>query len=154
MSGTGTLTPREVFARLLDAISTSRWEEIADLYAEDAVVEIPFSPFPPKRIEGREQLRARFAEVGRSNMIELQAKNVTVRQTEDPEVIVAEFDYVGRYPETGRTFEAPNIQVLRVRGGRIVHTRDFHDHLTLAAAGGGLANLVAAYESQDGVADH
>ncbi len=139
-------TPREVFERLIDGISSGRWGELAELYAEEAVVEIPFAPYPPQRIEGRAELKARFEELGESRAVELQARNVTVRQTDDPEVIVAEFDYAGRYPATGRTFEASNILVVRVREGLIVHSRDFHDHLAFAAAGGSLPQLVAAYE--------
>ncbi|MDH6135011.1 ketosteroid isomerase-like protein [Kitasatospora sp. MAA4] len=140
-------TPHEVFERLIDAISSGSWGEIAELYDEDAVVEIPFAPYPPRRIEGRAALRARFEGLGESGVIELRAKNAVVRRTDDPEVIVAEFDYEGRYPATGRTFEVPNILLLRVRGGRIVHSRDFHDHLAFAAAGGALPQLVAAYGS-------
>jgi ketosteroid isomerase-like protein len=44
----------------------------------------------------------------------------------------------------GRTFECANIQVLTVRDGLIVHSRDYHDHLALAVAGGALPQLVAA----------
>ena len=143
------VTPHEVFERLIGAISSGSWSEIAELYAEDAVVEIPFAPYPPRRIEGRAALGARFEELGESRAIELQAKNVLVRRTDDPEVIVAEFDYAGRYPATGRTFEVSNILVLRVREGRIVHSRDFHDHLAIAAAGGTLPQLIAAHEPAD-----
>jgi ketosteroid isomerase-like protein len=36
--------PRAVFERLLQGISNGAWSELADLYAEDAVVELPFAP--------------------------------------------------------------------------------------------------------------
>jgi ketosteroid isomerase-like protein len=49
---------------------------------------------------------------------------------------------------TGETFTAANICVQRVREGRIVSSRDFHDHVTLAAALGRLDAAIAARASQ------
>ncbi|GAA4995095.1 hypothetical protein GCM10025734_25550 [Kitasatospora paranensis] len=69
---------------------------------------------------------------------------MVIRETGDPEVIVAEWDYRVHHRTTGRTFECANIQVLTVRDGLIVRSRDFHDHLALAVAGGALPQLVAA----------
>ncbi|MFA1544141.1 nuclear transport factor 2 family protein [Actinomadura monticuli] len=66
--------------------------------------------------------------------LELRAWNAVVHDTADPEVIVAEFDYDGRVTATGRTFRVANLQVLRVRDGLIVETRDYHDHPGLARA--------------------
>jgi ketosteroid isomerase-like protein len=141
-----TATPREVFESLIGGISAGRWEELADLYAEDTVVDIPFAVPVPTRIEGREQIRAHFAAAS-GGPVELHACNVLVHETADPEVIVAEFDYQGRVATTDRTFEVSNIQVLRVRDGLIVSTRDFHNYLVFAAAGGRLPELVAALEA-------
>ncbi|GHI17902.1 hypothetical protein Scinn_73650 [Streptomyces virginiae] len=81
--------------------------------------------------------------------MELTPANVVVRDTDDPEVIVAEFDYHVHHRVTGRTFEAANIQVLRVRDGLIIGSRDFHDHLALIVAGGDLPHLAAALEGRD-----
>lgn len=54
--------------------------------------------------------------------------------------IVAEFDYHGRVTTTRRTFTASNIFVLRVRDGRIVSSRDYHNHHVLADAFAGTAD--------------
>ncbi|MBO0689643.1 MAG: nuclear transport factor 2 family protein [Candidatus Dormibacteraeota bacterium] len=128
-----TATPREVFDRLLRGITQGSPDTLGDLYAEDAVVELPFARPAPQRIEGREQLAARFQGAG-AIPLEFEARNVVVHQTTDPEVIVAEFDYVGRATTTGRPLHVTNIQVLRVRDGKIVASRDFHDHLAIADA--------------------
>jgi ketosteroid isomerase-like protein len=120
-----TTTPREVFESLIGGISAGKWEGLADLYAEDTVVEIPFAVPVPTRIEGREQIRVHFAAAS-GGPVELHACNILVH---------------------GRTFEVSNIQVLRVRDGLIVSTRDFHNHLMFAAAGGHLPELVAALEA-------
>ncbi|MGW2564186.1 nuclear transport factor 2 family protein [Streptomyces sp. NPDC001514] len=143
-----TLSPRDVFQKLIEGVSTGRFTELAELYAEDAVVETVFEPVGPRRVEGRAALKERFAQVSASSPVELTPANVVVRETDDAEVIVAEFDYHVHHRLTGRSFEASNIQVLRVRDGLIVSSRDYHDHLALIVAGGNLSQLVAALEGQ------
>ncbi|MFG3055068.1 nuclear transport factor 2 family protein [Kitasatospora sp. NPDC048239] len=143
-----TLSPREVFRKLLDGITAGRFSELAELYAEDAVVETVFEPVGPRRFEGRAVLAARFAEVAAHMPMELTATDVVIRETGDPEVIVAEWTYQVHHRVTGQDFEAANIQVLRVRDGLIVSSRDYHDHLALAVAGGGLPQLVAALDGR------
>jgi ketosteroid isomerase-like protein len=138
-------SPRQVLESLLRGISDGRWDDLADLYAEDAVVEQPFAPTPPRRLEGREAIRAHFAAA--QGPLRLEASNVVVHDTGDAEVVVAEFDYDGRVATTGRAFRVANIQVLRVRDGRIVSSRDYHDHLALAAAVGRLQALAASIGS-------
>jgi uncharacterized protein len=133
--------PRAVFERLIRGISEGRWADLADLYAEDAVVDQPFVSSAPRRIEGRETIRAYFAGAAGTGLA-LVAHDVIVHETADPEVIVAEFDYDVTGPAGSVT--AANIQVLRVRNGLIQATRDYHDHLALARATGSLPALVAA----------
>ncbi|OEV37414.1 hypothetical protein HS99_0004035 [Kitasatospora aureofaciens] len=142
------MTPREVFTKLLDNIAAGRYAELAGLYAADAVVETVFEPVGPRRTEGRAALEERFAQVAAVSPVELTPANVVIRETDDPEVIVAEWDYQVRHRPTGKTFQSANIQVLKVRDGLIVHSRDFHDHLALIAATGALPQLVAALDGK------
>ncbi|MFB7053041.1 nuclear transport factor 2 family protein [Streptomyces vinaceus] len=137
---------------LLLRIGEGRYAELAELYAEDVVVETVFEPVGPRRFEGRAVVEERFAQVAAASPVELTPRNVVIRETDDPEVVVAEWDYTVHHRVTGRTFEAANIQVLRVRDGLIVSSRDFHDHLALVVAGGHLPQLVRALEAgqQDG----
>ncbi|GAA1163065.1 ketosteroid isomerase-like protein [Kitasatospora gansuensis] len=143
-----TLSPREVFQKLIGGITAGRFAELPELYAEDAVVETVFEPVGPRRIEGRAALEERFALVSVSTPVQLTATNVLIRTTDDPEVIVAEWDYQVHHRVTGRDFEVANIQVLRVRDGLIVNSRDFHDHLALVVAGDNLPQLVAALDGK------
>ncbi|MFC5664537.1 nuclear transport factor 2 family protein [Kitasatospora misakiensis] len=142
-----TRSPRETFHALLGGITAGRFTEIVDLYAEDTVVETVFDHGGPGRFEGRKVLAERFAQVAEHFPLELSHENVVVRATDDPEVIVAEWDYRVRHRATGRTRTTANIQVLRVRDGLIVHSRDFHDHVALAALTGTLPQLVEALEA-------
>ena len=67
-----------------------------------------------------------------------------VRQTADPEVAVAEWDYDGVVTTTGRAFRVSNVLVSRVRDGRIMASRDYHNHAFMAAVMGRLPALFAA----------
>jgi len=124
-------SPRHVFERLIQGISNRSWDRLSELYADSVVVEQPFGLPHPLRLEGRDQLAAHFA-AGAQLPLELTARNVVVHETRDPEVIVAEFDYAGRVTSTGRSFTVPNILVIRVRDGKIVASRDYHNHALLA----------------------
>jgi ketosteroid isomerase-like protein len=127
-------TPRSLFERLISGITERRWDELAPLYAHDAVVEMPFAPPPmPKQLVGREAINAHFRH-GAEIPVELTPRNTVVHETADPEVVVAEFEYLCRATETDRTFTVANIQVLRVRDGLIQATRDYHDHFGLSQA--------------------
>ncbi|MFF8432211.1 nuclear transport factor 2 family protein [Streptomyces sp. NPDC016566] len=141
-------TPREIFGQLTGLISAGKWTELPELYAEDAEVEIVFSPVPPRRIHGRAELRKRFDALEASDAVRLRTENIRIHETDDPEVVIAEFDYEGLYPATGRTFHTANIQVLRVRDGLIIETRDYHDHLAFAAADGRASQLLAVLDQQ------
>jgi ketosteroid isomerase-like protein len=124
------VTPPEVFENLSAGISSGDWSRLHELYAADAVVEMPFALPSPIRLRGREEIRRHFAMNGQAG-ISLRADAVRVHETADPEVVIAEFDYDGR-AASGRTFRVSNIQVLRVRDGLIVETRDYHNHAALA----------------------
>ncbi|MET3987655.1 nuclear transport factor 2 family protein [Streptomyces sp. PvR034] len=141
-----TAEPREVFQKLIEGIGAGRYAELARLYAEDAVVESVFAPVGPRRLQGRAAIGERFAQVAEHTPLELTPRNVVVRRTDDAEVVVAEYDYEVHHRPTGKTFEVSNIQVLRIRDGLIVSSRDYHDHLALAVADGQLPQLVAALE--------
>lgn len=127
--------PREVFHQLCQGISAGQWHRLAELYAEDTVVVLPMAP-APVRLAGRAAVAAHFRNAA-GTPLELRVENVVIHETVDPEVIVAEFDYAGRIVPDGRTFRVANIQVLRVRDGQIVNSRDYHDHRAIGAAASG-----------------
>ncbi|EOD67685.1 nuclear transport factor 2 family protein [Amycolatopsis vancoresmycina] len=138
-------SPRDVFAALSDGISEGRFSELSALYAEDVVVEHPQAVPRPTRLHGRAAVHERFTSA-LAGALRLNRKNVVVHETTDPEVIVAEYDYDAESVATGRTIPAANIQVLRIRDGLIVHSRDYHDYLRLAVIRDGVDQLVKAYE--------
>ncbi|WP_326569141.1 nuclear transport factor 2 family protein [Amycolatopsis rhabdoformis] len=137
-------TPREVFERLFEGITAGRFAELSRLYAENAVVEHPTAIPVPGRIEGRAAVHERFVSPLAATL-RISAGDVVVHETTDPEVIVAEYRYRVASPRSGETVETDNIQMLRVRDGLIVHSRDYHDFLRMAAVQGAAANLADAY---------
>ncbi|MDT8915662.1 nuclear transport factor 2 family protein [Amycolatopsis sp. PS_44_ISF1] len=137
--------PTDVFAHLSEGLSEGRYEELSSLYAEDTLVEHPTAVPRPGRLAGRQAVHDRFTG-GLGAAIRLKAHDAVVHETTDPEVIVAEYQSTVESPDTGRSTEAANILVIRARDGLLVHTRDYHDYLKLAAVRGGAELLADAYE--------
>ncbi|MEU6553215.1 nuclear transport factor 2 family protein [Streptomyces sp. NPDC046915] len=138
-------SPREVFLALVNGVSEGRWEELPELYAEHTDVLHPFDPLRAPALRTREELREHFAPTDTGHHLIRRPANITVHETLDPEVIVAEFEYEGTVAETGEEFALPGIFVMRVRDGRIVSSRDYFDHLSAARIRGGLDPLLAAF---------
>jgi ketosteroid isomerase-like protein len=103
----------------------------AETFAPDGVVELPF-PLPgmPRRIEGRQEIRRVLAPVWRA------AKEsgrriegwdpVTVHPTDDPEVVVIEFELKG-VEASGTPYRMSYVHVVTVRDGHIAVMRDYVD---------------------------
>ena len=139
-----TLSPREVFLALVHGVAEGRWEDLPGLYAEQTHVVHPFDPLRAAALRTRDELREHFRPAGAGPGPDRRPANITIHETADPEVIVAEFEYQGTIPETGEPFAVPGIFVLRVRDGQIVSSRDYFDHVTAARVRGRLDALIAA----------
>ncbi|KJE19705.1 ketosteroid isomerase-like protein [Frankia torreyi] len=147
---TAAATPTEVFHALADAVprlvlgDRSQLEPLIALYAEPTDVRHPFAPFPAEPLRTRDDLRRHFsgATAAADGVESFAAVERTVHATADPEVVIGEFHYVGR--AHARDFDVVCIFVLRVRGGRIVESRDYTDPVGFARAFGQLATLAAA----------
>jgi ketosteroid isomerase-like protein len=142
-------TPQGVLRRYQQAMLDQSADDLADLYATDAVHDLPFLfPGMPPRYEGREEVRAAYqAAWSASSAQPDEVRVVAVHQTEDPEVIVAEQVVAGTNASTGEHFEFPGVVVLRVRNGHIVEVRDYMDGLAVARAMHRLPAVVAALTS-------
>jgi uncharacterized protein len=123
--------PLTVFRLLLEGISSGRWHDLADLYAEDCVVQIPLALPEPVHLVGRDSVRARFVAAAAAPFT-FQVTDPRLHRTSDPEVVIGEFGYAVVLSTTGHTFSVANIQVIRVHDGLISESRDYHDHARLA----------------------
>jgi ketosteroid isomerase-like protein len=138
------LSPRDVFFALVNGVAAGRWDHLPDLYAEHTHVVHPFDPVRGPALRTRDELREHFRPTGAGPRLHRRAANITIHETTDPEVIIAEFEYRGTVADTGEPFALPGIFVLRVRNGEIVSSRDYFDHLTAARVRGQLDALLAA----------
>ncbi|NMO51906.1 nuclear transport factor 2 family protein [Actinoplanes sp. TBRC 11911] len=135
-----TQSPTDVFLALVNGVAEGRWAELPDLYAEQTHVVHPFDPLRQPALRTRDELRAHFRPTGDSPRLVRRAVNITVHETADPEVIIAEFEYRGT--ADGVPFTQPAIFVLRVRDGEIVESRDYLDHVTAARIRGRLGDIL------------
>jgi ketosteroid isomerase-like protein len=120
--------------RLVEGVAAGRWHELPELYAERTDVRHPFDPQRAPALRTREELREHFTPPPGGLGLEREATNITIHETADPEVIVAEFEYRGTVLATGRELVTPCIFVMRVRDGQIVESRDYIDPLARARA--------------------
>ncbi len=137
------MSPREVFLALVNGVAEGRWADLPGLYAERTHVVHPFDPRRSPALRTREELREHFRPPDDTPRLRRRPANITIHETTDPEVIVAEFEYQGTNTDTGEPFAYPAIFVLRVRDGEIVESRDYFDHLSAARARGQLDSLFA-----------
>ena len=141
-----TRTARETVEELIRAAVSAAPGDMADCYAPQVVIEMPFAPpglFPPRVEATREELRARFA-AGTAVRRYRGLANVAVHETADPEVVVAEYEIQGEMTATGEPFSVSFAMVVTVRGGHIVHSRDYTDPIAGARITGRLPELIAA----------
>jgi ketosteroid isomerase-like protein len=127
------MTAREIFAARTRMINERRWHDLAQHYADDATVDMPFAIPVPVRLRGRAEIERHLA-MADGVPLEFEVHNVIIHETLDPEVIIAEYDYRIRVTTTGHERTVANIQIFRVRDGEIVETRDYHDHRGIGEA--------------------
>ena len=137
-------TAREVVDTLLDAIVHAP-DQVADLYAPEVVIEMPFGPplVPARREMQREDLRAQM-KTGATERTYTSVENVAVHETTDPDVVIAEFEVHGQLLADGRSFALPFLMIITVEDGLIVSSRDYNNPVVSAQALGRVPELVAA----------
>ena len=126
-------TPADVLVRRRQLILNGDADGFADLFAPDAVIESTFAgpPGTPVRLEGREAIREYSRHVMASPLRMEDFEVVELYQTQDPEVVIVEMRANGTVTTTGRSFATTSVQILRIREGHIVLSRDFADNRIL-----------------------
>ena len=125
-------TARETVELLLRTTVEGTRDQIADLYDPEVVIEIPFSPDGiPNVTKGRETMRARMNSAAALLAFD-SVEDVSLHETSDPEVIVAEYRVLGHLNPAGKPFSLSYVAVTRVRDGLIVSSRDYGNPLEVA----------------------
>ena len=133
-------TPADVLARRSQLILNGDAEGLAALFAPDAVLESSFAgpPGTPMRLAGREAIREYSRQVMASPLRLEDFEVAELYQTQDPEVVITEMRAKGTVTMTGRPFTTTSVQIIRIREGHIVHSRDFADPRILEDVTGNL----------------
>ena len=126
-------TPADVLTRRRQLMLNGDADGLADLFALDAVIEFSFHgpPGTPVRLEGREAIREYSRRVMASPLRLEDYEVAELYQTQDPAVVIAEMRAKATVTTTGRSITATSIQILRIREGHIVLSRDFADNRIL-----------------------
>jgi ketosteroid isomerase-like protein len=140
-----TRSPRQTAEELLRAAVSATPGDMADCYALEVVIEMPFAVdplYPPRIATTREELRARF-QAGTASRRYKSMANVVIHETADPEVIITEYELHGEMTATGEPFSVRFAMVLTIRDGHIVHSRDYTNPIAGARLLGKLPELVS-----------
>jgi ketosteroid isomerase-like protein len=140
---------REVVERFLAAALDPTGETLADLYGDPVVIEMPFAPpgFPQRTETTNAELRARFS-IGAAMRSYEKIDGVVIHETADPDVAVVEYSVHGERASDGEGFVLSYINVMTVRDGKIVHSKDHTDPVNALRALGMLPRLLDALNAE------
>ena len=128
------LEPEGIVRRYAQALLEKSADQLADLYAEDGVHELPFTHSADGILRGREAIRSRYAAIWAAIPIKAKGiQNLVVHRAVDGATTIAEFDVALIHAVTGVEFEVSTVLVMRLIRGEIAHMRDYTDNLTIAA---------------------
>lgn len=127
-----TATPQEIYERYVWAGTITRnADALAGMFTTDGVWEAPLIPAGgsfPRRLEGREQIRAQMAAYYQQlppagDTVDTGQSRYVLHTTGDPQVFIAEIDAVLNGPDGARTISL--VQIFRTREGKITLIRDY-----------------------------
>jgi uncharacterized protein len=139
-------SPREIAELVRRMVAGEEQGEFADLFAGDGVMAYPFAPpGAPGELRGREAIREFFGARRQSrDLLAMEGVELTVRETDDPEVVVTEITHYGWSKAASAPYRFTALGVIRVRDGQIVRYDDYMDPIAMARMLGRTAELAAA----------
>ncbi|MFB7500728.1 nuclear transport factor 2 family protein [Streptomyces sp. NPDC056161] len=144
-----TPSTREVVERFLAAALDPTGETLADLYGDPVVIEMPFAPpgFPSRTETTNAELRARFSG-GAATRTYDKIDGVVIHETTDPEVAIVEYSVHGKRASDGEGFVLSYVNIMTIRDGKIVHSKDHTDPINALRALGMLPRLLEALSKE------
>lgn len=119
-------SPREIFELAQSMFLSKDLSSFSDLFSTDGVLELPFHTKESMRlVQGRENIRSYLATMPATLLRPIGYNSMTIHETSDPEVIIAEYDMYGEVVANGKPFQRRYLQILRVHNGEIVTLRDY-----------------------------
>ena len=134
----------EIVRTLIECMTAGRYAEAADLYDDDARIEVMLALPEPRIVEGRDlKARLRAATAPRSPMYaDISCDNLRISTANGGETVFAEWRYTSRVPGRPEPVVNENAIAVVVRNGRIVESRDYHNHVMRAVADGAAGELI------------
>jgi uncharacterized protein len=132
----------EVVRRYLDAVGALDLDALAETFAADVVMDLPYAPPGfPRRVEGKDDVTAFFA--GLPAMITpLRFHDYRLDAlADDPDSIVAQYASDARILTTDKPYRNSYIARFQVRGGAITWFAEHFDPITLVEALGGSVTM-------------
>jgi ketosteroid isomerase-like protein len=117
-------TAREVTEELIRLSVTDDIAQV-DLFAEDAVHELPFSPTGTPIRFTREQLRVAMSRPGPSRVVDRSLVRMEIEESKDGATVLAEYDITGTLAATGQSVSVAGAMVVTARDGLIVRSRNY-----------------------------
>jgi ketosteroid isomerase-like protein len=142
------LNTREIVEQLRQALETRNYNSFVDLFASDAVFEVPFGlQLNRKRLEGIDAIRAHFdiiAQNPSTKLLELHKVDATLTLGNDNDLVTVQFRIQGKSVSTGNRFDMPSsVAIIRCEHGKVKHYKDFPNTIGYAQIAGVLPELAA-----------
>ncbi len=119
-------SPREIFELAQTMFLNKDLSSFSDLFASDGILELPFHIQKSMRlIQGRENIRNYLAMMPAALLKPIGYKSMTIHETSNPEIIIAEYDMYGEVTANSKPFQRRYLQVVEVRNGEIITLRDY-----------------------------
>jgi len=138
--------PESMLERYRQAMIDKSADDLADLYAVDAVHEVPFMfPGIPDRLEGREQIRETYRLAwAATDARPMDVRQVALHKSQNDTVLIAEQVVCGIRESTGDELEFAGVLILHLGDGELLRVRDYMDGLAVARAMGRLRAVADA----------
>lgn len=134
--------PDEVVRRYLDAVGALDLDALADTFADEVVMDLPYAPQGfPRRVEGKGEVTAFFAGLP-AIITPLRFHDYRLEAlADDPGSIVAQYASDARILTTERPYRNSYVARFRIRGGAITWFAEYFDPITLVEALGGTVTM-------------
>ncbi len=117
-------TAREVTEELIRLSVTDDIAQV-DLFAEDAVHELPFSPTGTPIRFTRDELRAAMSVPGPARVLDRSLVRLDVEESAGGDTVLAEYELTGTLAATGTPVSIAGAMVVTARDGLIVRSRNY-----------------------------
>ena len=102
-----------------------------DMFAVDGVLEYPYAPFGLRTpLVGRDAIIANFQVIRKLLRLD-SVTDAVVHEMDDSQLAMIEFSGCGKGLVSGEPYDQRYISLIRVRGGYIVHYKDYWNPLVL-----------------------